>query len=427
MIKNCDVLIVGTGISGLYTALNIDKDLKVILVTKDCIRDCNSYLAQGGISTSRNYEDIDIFIEDTLKAGNYKNTLSAVKILAKESNENINKLISYGVSFDKNNNCYHYTKEGGHQINRILHVKDQTGKAITETLIKKVYSKPNIEVIENCTLIDILRENICYGGIFTHNNSTLNIYSKFTVLATGGIGGLFNSSTNVESLTGDGLAIALKHDIEIKDINYLQLHPTVLYEKNKFGKRLLLSEALRGEGGQLLNIYGEKFVDPLLPRDKVSSAILKEIALTPKTPFVYLDLRHLGREFLVNRFPYIYEECTKRGYYLEEDLIKVAPAHHYCMGGIKVDKNSQTSLDNLYAVGEVSCTGVHGENRLASNSLLEAIVFSNRCAFAINILCKELNTSYVTFNKEPEFDISKNFIEFLKGQVDSRYDKLFNC
>lgn len=420
MIKSCDVLIVGSGIAGIYTALNIRKNLNIILITKDKLRDCNSYLAQGGISTALNSEDIDLFIEDTLKAGNFKNSLPSVETLAKESIDNINKLISFGISFDKNSDgSLKFTKEGGHSVNRIAHIKDETGKYIIESLIKTLSSRENIEIIEECKLIDIIKDKTnCLGGVCNFNEDNLYIHSKNTVLATGGLGGLFSSTTNHPSLTGDGISIALKNDIHLKDISYLQLHPTVLYLKNQLGKRLLLSEALRGEGGVIRNHNKEAFVNPLLPRDIVSSKILKEIEKTPNTPYVYLDLTHLPKVFLLKRFPFLYGECLKYGFQMEKHMLPISPAHHYAMGGIQVNLNSETSMKNLYAVGETACTGVHGNNRLASNSLLEAIVFGNRCANSINNNFS-YNLSYLPPRKN-------DLIKFLKERVDDNYVKLFN-
>lgn len=427
MIKNTDVLIIGTGISGLFTALNLNKNINIILVTKDTMYDCNSYLAQGGISTALNALDTSLFANDTLTAGNYKNDTKAVNILTNDSLGVISKLISFGINFDKENNQYHYTKEGGHSCSRILHIKDETGKAIIDSLIKEISKRKNITILENTKLIDIIKDTKCIGGLFKQNSKQLYIYSKFTVMATGGIGGLFNSSTNIESLTGDGLSIALKHDIQLKDMNYLQLHPTVLYEPAIKGRRLLLSESLRGEGGVLINIKGEYFVDSLKPRNIVSSAILKEMSKTPNTPFVYLDMTSFTKEYLINRFPFLYTECLKRGYSMEKDFLPVSPAHHYCMGGILVDTHSKTSLDSLYAVGEVSCTGVHGENRLASNSLLEGIVFANKCALDINKnIHKQHSPTHIINDLNYSNEISKDFINFLKGKADNRYDKLFS-
>lgn len=425
---NYDVLIVGTGVAGLYTALNLRDDIRILMITKDTFRDCNSYLAQGGISTSLGIFDEENYFNDTMKAGNYHNDTEAVKFLIKNSVENINNLVKLGVPFDRTEDNLRYTREGGHSEFRIVHVKDETGKSVTETLLNIAANKKNITMIENTTLIDLIsKDNICYGGVLRDSNKTYNVNSKFTILATGGIGGIFNSTTNIESLTGDGLNIGLKNNIEIKDMEYLQLHPTVLYEPSAKGRKLLLSESLRGEGGIILNQNHEEFIDSLLPRDIVSTAILKEIEKTPDTPYVYLDMTKKSKEFLIDRFPFLYNQCLKRGYEMDKDLLPIAPAHHYCMGGIKVDLFSRTSMGNLYAVGEASCTGVHGSNRLASNSLLEALVFGKQAAENINSKISEIKFKEIV--EEPKsyaLDSYEELINFLKRKVDNRYAKLFN-
>ena len=420
MIKTCDVLIVGSGVAGVYSALNLNKNLKVLLICKENLRDCNSYLAQGGISTALNNEDIPSYMQDTFAAGNFKNDTDAVETLVSESRENIERLMDLNVQFDRNHDgTLNYTREGGHGTFRIVHIKDETGKFLMETLYEELHTRANIEVIEHCTLMDITKKDEkCIGGICEYKGSTLQIHAKSTILATGGLGGLFTSTTNFASLTGDGISIALKNNIAIKDINYLQLHPTVLYEKDSKGRRLLLSESLRGEGGKLKNLNGCEFVDSLKPRDVVSKAILKQIEKTPDRPYVYLDLTHLKKDFLTTRFPFLYNECLNKGYAMEKDLLPVSPAHHYAMGGIKINLYGETSLKQLYALGETACTGVHGSNRLASNSLLEGIVFGYRCAHKINdeLFCYE-NTSYP----------SREFlIKFLKERVDENYVKLLN-
>lgn len=398
------------------------------MITKDTFRDCNSYLAQGGISTSLGIFDEENYFNDTMKAGNYHNDTEAVKFLIKNSVENINNLVKMGVPFDRTEDNLRYTREGGHSEFRIVHVKDETGKSVTETLLNIATNKKNITMIENTTLIDLIsKDNTCYGGILRDSNKTYTVNSKFTILATGGIGGIFNSTTNIESLTGDGLNISLKNNIEIKDMEYLQLHPTVLYEPSAKGKKLLLSESLRGEGGIILNQNHEEFIDSLLPRDIVSTAILKEIEKTPDTPYVYLDMTKKSKEFLMGRFPFLYNECLKRGYEMDKDLLPIAPAHHYCMGGIKVDLFSRTSMNNLYAVGEASCTGVHGSNRLASNSLLEALVFGKQASENINSKINEIKFKEII--EEPKsyaLDSYEELINFLKRKVDNRYAKLFN-
>ena len=426
---NYDVLIVGTGIAGLYTALNLRDDIRILMITKNTFKDCNSYLAQGGISTSLGIFDEENYFNDTMKAGNYHNDTEAVKLLIKNSIENINNLVEIGVPFDKDNDNLKYTREGGHSKFRIVHVKDETGKYVTETLLNIVSKKNNITMLENTKLVDLIcKDNNCYGGVIEHNSVVSTVNSKFTILATGGIGGIFNSTTNIEYLTGDGLNISLKNNIEIKDMEYLQLHPTVLYEPKSKGKKLLLSESLRGEGGIILNQNKDEFIDSLLPRDIVSSAILKEIENTPNKPYVYLDMTKKSKEFLMSRFPFLYNECLKRGFEMDKDLLPIAPAHHYCMGGIKVDLFSRTSMNNLYAVGEASCTGVHGSNRLASNSLLEALVFSKQAAENINSKISEIDFKEIINNLTSyALDSYDELINYLKGKVDNRYAKLFNC
>lgn len=426
---NYDVLIVGTGIAGLYTALNLRDDIRILMITKNSFRDCNSYLAQGGISTSLGLFDEENYFNDTVKAGNYHNDTKAVKLLIKNSIENINTLIKLGVPFDKTKEKLNYTREGGHSEFRIVHVKDETRKSVTETLLNIVSKKRNITMLENTALIDLIcKDNTCYGGILRDSHRTYKVNSKFTILATGGIGGIFNSTTNVEYLTGDGLNISLKHNIEIKDMEYLQLHPTVLYEPDVKGKKLLLSESLRGEGGIIVNQNKEVFINPLLPRDIVSTSILNEISKTPTNPYVYLDMTKKSKEFLMYRFPFLYNECLKRGYKMDKDLIPIAPAHHYCMGGIKVDLFSRTSMNNLYAVGEASCTGVHGSNRLASNSLLEALVFAKQASENINSKINEIHYKDIIFESESyALDSYDELISYLKRKVDNKYAKLFNC
>lgn len=405
-----DVLIIGSGISGLYCALNIRKDLNVLLITKDKLECTNTYLAQGGISVLRGEEDIQLYIEDTMRAGQYKNDLEAVKVLVSESIFNINSLIDLGVEFDRNEDkLLDFTKEGAHSINRILHTKDNTGENLAKVLISRVKERKNINIFEDTYFVDIIEnEEKCIGAILIKESKQVNIYSKSVVLATGGIGGLFNNSTNQRIMKGDGIATAVKHNIELKDIDYIQIHPTAFYEEKKEERRLLISESLRGEGGKLINVNGERFINELLPRDVVSQAVYKQIIKT-KTPYVNLDIRFLGKDYIVNRFSSIYKECLKRGTDITKEYIKVSPAQHFFMGGIKVDLNSKTSMENLYAVGEVSCTGVHGANRLASNSLLEGLVFSRRAANLINTSLNSIESKKVTIN-----GINKSIAELIK-------------
>lgn len=381
-----DVLIVGSGIAGLYSALNLRSDLKVLIVTKTKVTDSNSYLAQGGISVARGEDDLDLFISDTMKAGHFENDQEAVKVMVRESISNVNLLMELGLSFDKVDNRIHYTREGAHSVNRVVHCKDETGKHVIDGLYHEVKKRDNIKVLEDSMFLDIIEhDRKCVGGIIIRKRMHSNIFSKATILATGGIGGLFRNSTNHRNLVGDGIAVATRHNIFTERLDYIQFHPTSLYEDKQGERRLLVSEAVRGEGGKLVNILGERFVDELLPRDVVSNAIYMEQERTGY-PFVYLDIRFRGRDFLEGRFPFIFRECLSRGMDMSKDLIPVTPAQHYFMGGIKVDLKSATSMENLYACGETSSTGCHGANRLASNSLLEAMVFSRRAALDINSL-----------------------------------------
>lgn len=385
MIKDTEVLIIGAGVAGLYFALNLHSSIKVTIVTKEALGVCNSSLAQGGISTRKDINDTETYIEDTLRAGSYRNDLNAVKILVEESNENINKLLDFKVPFDKEAGNLHYTREGAHSIFRIVHCKDQTGKVVTDTLIKRIKEKENVEILEHINIVDLLSiNNTCYGavGIDTKKNSIIRFYSKETVIASGGLGGIFKNSTNEREIKGLSLSLGVKHNIEMQDIEFIQFHPTSLYEENR-SKKFLISESLRGEGGKLLNSDNKRFIDELLPRNVVSRAILEEEKKTEK-PYVFLDMTHVGEDFIKNRFPGIYSVCLEKGIDITREKIKVTPAQHYFMGGLKVDTLSRTSMKNLFAVGEASCTGVHGENRLASNSLLEALVFSKRGAEFVN-------------------------------------------
>lgn len=383
--KNVDVLIIGSGVSGLYSALNLRNDLNILVVSKGKIDCTNTYLAQGGISVARNKEDIPDFIEDTLKAGQYKNDLDAVKVLTSESIENVEKLVSLGLKLDldKDGN-WDYTKEGAHCINRIVHTDDHTGEDVEKTLIKNILAKENITVLEDTFFVDIIEDNNkCIGGILIKDNKQINVFAKYVILACGGIGGLYKNSTSQRILKGDGIATALKHNVELKDINYIQIHPTAFYDESQDERRFLISESVRGEGGILTNVNGERFINELLPRDVVSAAVFEQIEKT-NTPYVFLDISFLDSDYLKNRFSLIYQNCLAKGTDITKEPIKVSPAQHYFMGGIKVDTNSKTSLDGLFAVGETSCTGIHGANRLASNSLLEGLVFSHRAANLIN-------------------------------------------
>lgn len=433
MNKFVDVLIIGSGVSGLYCGLNLRKDLNVLIVCKDKITCSNTYLAQGGISVAKGVEDIPLYIEDTLKAGRYKNDLEAVETLINESMVNVKSLIEMGIAFDRNEDgSLNFTKEGAHSVNRIVHTKDNTGESAAKILIDKVKKRENISVYENTHFVDIIeKENNCIGAMLIREDEQINVYAKAVVLATGGIGGLFNNSTNQRILTGDGIASAIRHGIELKDMDYIQIHPTAFYEEGENKRKFLISESLRGEGGILTNIKGERFINELLPRDVVSEAVYNQIKET-EVPYVNLDIRFLGKDYIINRFSTIYEECLKRGTDITKEFIKVSPAQHFFMGGIKVDLDSKTSMKSLYAVGETSCTGVHGANRLASNSLLEGLVFSRRAAISINNIVDYLEIKVFPVERlekswdelqEENKEITVRTIKEKGGKLD---DKLFS-
>ncbi|EHK2407088.1 L-aspartate oxidase [Clostridium perfringens] len=384
MKRVADVLIVGSGVAGLYASLNLRDDLEIIMVSKKSVNLCNSSLAQGGIAVARGKEDFQSFIEDTLKAGKYENNIDSVRVLVEESMDNINKLMDLGANFEKDENGVLFTKEGAHEINRIVYHKDITGKHVEDILLENVKRRKNIKIIEDCEMVDIYhRGNRCIGALFNKDGQDLSIYAKVVILATGGIGGLFKKSTNERIITGDSIGVAIRNNIEIKDLSYIQIHPTAFFSKKSEEKRFLISESVRGEGGKLINCNGERFVDELLPRDIVSKKIYEEMKKTNSNN-VFLDVSFMEKSFLQKRFPNIYNKCLEEGIDISKEPIPVAPAQHYFMGGIKVDLNGKTSMENLYAFGETSCTGVHGANRLASNSLLEALVFSRRGALEIN-------------------------------------------
>lgn len=421
--KYIDVLVVGSGVAGLYCALNLRKDLDVMVVSKDKLDCTNTYLAQGGISVARDMEDVPLFIEDTLRAGQYKNDLQAVKVLTRESIENVDSLVALGLDVDKDEDGnWDYTKEGAHCVNRIIHTQDNTGENVAKTLIKNTLSRSNIRVYEDTFLADIIVKNDkCIGAILLKNGKQINVFAKNVVLACGGIGGLYKNSTSQRILRGDGLAIALRHDIELKDINYIQIHPTAFYDGSTDERRFLISESVRGEGGKLYNIHGERFVDELQPRDVVSQAIFKEMKKT-NSPYVLLDISFLDEDYLKSRFSTIYNKCLERGTDITKEPIKVSPAQHYFMGGIKVGLNGETSMDNLYAVGETACTGIHGANRLASNSLLEGLVFSKRAADVINSTIDNFSLNKIDVDRifasqeEIERDNSKLVIKAIRDK-----------
>lgn len=380
-----DVVIVGMGVSGLYTALNLSSDLKILIICKDNMEECDSMLAQGGICVMRDEDDFDSFFEDTMRAGHYENKTESVEIMIRSSRDIINHLLEIGVEFEKNpDGSLKYTREGAHSKARICYYQDVTGKEITETMQQYVKKLSNITIMEHTMMTDLLVEEKGCAGIvaMAQNGQKLLIRAKDTVLATGGIGGLYEHSTNFSSLTGDALVLAKKYDVQLEHLDYVQIHPTSLYQKEP-GRSFLISESTRGEGAILLNNKMERFVDELKTRDLVSEAIFKEMK-KEGSDHVWLSFENISKEMIFEHFPNIYKTCLEAGYNIVEEPIPVVPAQHYFMGGIHVDIDSKTTMEHLYAVGETSCNGVHGKNRLASNSLLESLVFAKRAAIQIN-------------------------------------------
>lgn len=414
---NADILIAGCGCSGLYLALHLPKDKNILIVTKSDMESSDSFLAQGGICVMKNENDYDSYFEDTMKAGHYENTKESVDIMIRSSRDTINDLISYGVDFAKDENGeLLYTREGAHSDKRILFHEDITGKEITSKLLEQVKKLPNVTIKEYTTLIDIIESNgRCIGGVLSSDDgSVTNVLTDFVILATGGVGGLYKFSTNFKHLTGDGVAIAKKHNVKLKDVSYVQIHPTTLYSKNPEERSFLISESVRGEGAKLYDKNMNRFVDELLPRDVVTAAIRKKME-EDETEFVWEDLRVIPKEELEKHFPNIVKHCQDAGYDVTKECIPVVPAQHYFMGGIWVNKDSQTSMEGLFAVGETACNGVHGKNRLASNSLLESLVFAKRAAFKI----KELYSGELRKIPEDELsDIFKNYSKLVKREME---------
>lgn len=430
MRTEADVVIVGTGVAGLFSALNLPGDTKIIMITKSDLESSDSFLAQGGISVLRDEEDYDSYFEDTMRAGHYENRKESVDIMIRGSRDVIDKLVGFGVEFEHEQTAdgeFLYTREGAHSKPRILYHKDITGKEITSKLLEQVKRLENVTLYEYTAMTDILVENGACAGILAERvkndrqgemdseaadlrecheedgilqgedacrerdnaeapgetacREQMEIRAGYTIFATGGIGGQYTHSTNFPHLTGDAIEISKKHGIRLEHLDYVQFHPTTLYSK-KPGRRFLISESVRGEGAVLYNKKKERFVDELLPRDVVAAAIREQME-KDGTDFVYLSMEHIEKETILRHFPNIYQRCLEEGYDVLKECIPVVPAQHYFMGGVWVDSDSRTSMPRLFAVGETSCNGVHGANRLASNSLLESLVFAKRAAMKI--------------------------------------------
>jgi len=416
-----DFLVIGSGIAGLNFALKTAQYGRVTIVTKKEIMESNTNLAQGGIAAvTRKDDTFQMHIKDTLRTGCGLSNKRAVEILVENGPKEIQSLISFGVKFDKEKDELHLTREAGHSRNRILHSGDTTGREIEQALTKSVRENKNIEVLENCFAADVIvKDGKCYGAsvLDVKNKEIINIFSRGTIVASGGVGYVYQNTTNPEIATGDGIAMAFRAGAKVEDMEFVQFHPTTL---NKSGApHFLISETFRGEGAVLVNERGERFMEKydamgeLAPRDVVSRAIFDEL----KKGSVYLDMRHKNKSFILERFPMIHQECLKYSIDITKDLIPVSPAAHYICGGIKTNEYGETSIRNLLAFGECACTEVHGANRLASNSLLESVVFSSLGA----LKAKELLKNEIKAPKPPKetkfSDMNRQELENLGAEL----------
>jgi L-aspartate oxidase len=388
-----DVIVIGAGIAGLFTAIRSSEQHSVLMITKKSLMDSNTRYAQGGIAAVISEEDSPAYHrQDTLIAGAGLCSHEAVDVLVHEGPKGVRTLVRMGTQFDTENGEYALTQEGAHSQRRILHANgDATGFEIVRALSEKAVENPNIEVWDDHFVIDLItQDGECYGALVQKpDGSRVFVKGKATILCSGGTGQLYRYTTNPDVATGDGVAMAYRAGANIQDMEFIQFHPTSLCYPG--APRFLISEAVRGEGAVLRNIKGERFMEryhhqlELAPRDVVARAIVSEMELT-KSTFVYIDITHESAELVRHRFPTIYEFCLNYGLDLTTDWIPVAPAAHYMMGGVKTDLNGETNIKRLFACGECSSTGVHGANRLASNSLSEAIVFGRRIIKRIEML-----------------------------------------
>lgn len=399
-----DFLVIGSGIAGLTYALKTARyfpDKKITVITKTQADETNTKYAQGGVAGvwDEEKDSYDKHIEDTLIAGDGLCNPHIVEIVVKEGPERIREIIEYGAEFDKDESGeYSLGKEGGHSENRILHHKDVTGREMERTLLAQLKQLPNIELVNHCFVVDIITQHhlgylvtksttdiTCYGVyvLNLHTNNIEKILARITLLATGGAGQAYRTTTNPRIATGDGIALVYRAKGRIENMEFIQFHPTALYEPG-VSPSFLITEAVRGDGGILRNKQDEAFMErydarkDLAPRDIVARAIDNEMKKNG-TEYVYLDCRHMDKEKFLHHFPNIYEKCLSIGIDVMQQMIPVAPAAHYSCGGIKTNEWGRTSIQHLYACGECASTGLHGANRLASNSLLEAMVFGHRC------------------------------------------------
>lgn len=422
MNKVCDFLVIGSGIAGLSYALKVADKGKVIIVTKSSLTLTNTHYAQGGISSVTYLPDtVEQHIEDTMVCGSGKNSRAVVELVVQQAHTQINQLIAWGVEFDKRQNgLYELAREGGHSQNRILHHKDYTGAEIEDRLSEKVRQHPNIEILEYHFAVDLLTQHHlgklvkrsipgteCYGAyvLDIKQRQVFTLLSRVTILATGGVGNIYHTTTNPSVATGDGIALAHRAKAVTENMEFIQFHPTSLFnppERPSF----LISEAMRGFGGILRTKDGVDFMHryhplgSLAPRDVTARSIDNELKISGED-FLFLDITHKNPDDIKAHFPNIYQKCLSIGIDITTQWIPIVPAAHYCCGGVKVDLNGQTSINRLYAIGETASTGLHGANRLASNSLIEAVVFAEQAAKYTTTHFQEYNFQ----NGLPEWDI----------------------
>ncbi|MBS1538299.1 MAG: L-aspartate oxidase [Bacteroidetes bacterium] len=417
------IICIGGGISGLYFAIKAAEFSKLTIYSKDELSESNSYHAKGGIAAPLGDEDsISSHINDTLLAGDGLCNENAVRFMIQNARPCIEDLVTLGTEFNKDKNQqFDLSREGGHSHNRVVHIKDETGKEVINRLIEIVRNHPNITIKEHHFVVDLITENSSVVGasiLNTQSQIIENHYADITVLATGGAGNLYSFNTNPPSATGDGYALASRVGATMMNMEFVQFHPTMLYLPNR-EDNILISEALRGAGAQLKDSKGIQFMykyhamGSLAPRDIVSRSMLKEMQ-REGSDFLYLDATSIGEQKLREEFPFIYYACKKYDIDISKEMIRVVPAAHYICGGVTTDLDAKTSVNNLYAVGEVACTGVHGANRLASNSLLEGIVFASSAANSIKenleILMQRKNTPSKEYSEKLQSNISKSSV-----------------
>ncbi|MDQ1279539.1 MAG: L-aspartate oxidase [Thermoproteota archaeon] len=417
-----DFLVIGSGIAGLSFAIQASKKGRVTIITKKELMESNTNLAQGGIAAVLGTRDsFKLHISDTLRVGCGLSNIKAVETLVENGPKAIEWLITQGVEFDKTRDKLALSMESGHSKKRIVHKGDYTGREIEEALVASLRSN-DVYIFENCLALDLLtKDGRCYGAeVMALNERRLIVFfAKATILATGGIGQVYAQTSNPYIATGDGIAMAYRAGAKLEDMEFVQFHPTTLQRKGE--PNFLISETVRGEGGILRNASGEAFMTKydiakeLAPRDVVSRAVFEEL----KKGAVYLDLRHKNRNFIQRRFPTIYQECLLHGIDVAEDLIPVVPAEHYLCGGVKVDLNGESSIAGLFAFGECSCTGIHGANRLASNSLLESVVFSTLGVSRATAYLKRDSSPPTLREMSVEFEDVDSQKDTVKGELQS--------